>query len=306
VNLEVIPLRNVKDRNFLILFESGSTGIPGSAGSTGVKQPAAARGKAPARDHHALQEIAELKSELAETREYLQTIQEEHEAATEELQASNEEVQSANEELQSINEELETSKEELESTNEELITVNEEMQTRNQELNRLNSDLNNLHDSVNMSIVVLGRDLTIRRFTPKAEKELNLLATDIGQPLNRLKTDLDFPALEETIAEVIKTISTREQEVRSKNGRIYSLRVRPYVTIDNKIDGAVLVLVDITELKETEQRISAERNYAQAIIRTVQHPLVVLDDKLRVATANESFYRNVPSRAEGDSRSIDL
>jgi two-component system CheB/CheR fusion protein len=162
VSLEVIPLKNIKDRNFLILFESGSSGIPGGAGSTGVKQPAAARGKATPRDGHALEEIAELKSELAETREYLQAIQEEHEAATEELQASNEEVQSANEELQSINEELETSKEELESTNEELITVNEEMQSRNQELNRLNSDLNNLHDSVNMSIVVLGRDLTIR------------------------------------------------------------------------------------------------------------------------------------------------
>jgi two-component system CheB/CheR fusion protein len=238
VSLEVIPLKNIKDRNFLILFESGSSGIPGGAGSTGVKQPAAARGKATPRDGHALEEIAELKSELAETREYLQAIQEEHEAATEELQASNEEVQSANEELQSINEELETSKEELESTNEELITVNEEMQSRNQELNRLNSDLNNLHDSVNMSIVVLGRDLTIRRFTPKAEKELDLLATDIGRPINRIKTDLDFPALEETIAEVIKTISTREKEVRSKEGRTYSLRVRPYVTIDNKIDGS--------------------------------------------------------------------
>ncbi len=294
VSLEVIPLKNVKDRNdrnFLILFESGKTGIPGGAGSTGVMQPATARGKAPARESYALEEIAELKGELAETREYLQTIQEEHEAGTEELQASNEEVQSANEELQSINEELETSKEELESTNEELITVNEEMQTRNQELYRLNSDLNNLHESVNISIVVLGRDLTIRRFTPKAEKELNLLATDIGRPINRIKTDLDFPALEETIAEVIKTISTREQEVRSKEGRIYSVRLRPYLTIDNKIDGAVLVLVDITDLKNTERQIREERNYAQAIIRTVPHPLLVLDDKLRVETANESFYQ---------------
>jgi two-component system CheB/CheR fusion protein len=302
VSLEVIPLKNVKDRNFLILFESGSTGIPGAAGSTEVKQQAAARGKTTARYGHALEEIAELKNELAETREYLRTIQEEHEAATEELQTSDEEVQSANEELQSINEELETSKEELESTNEELITINEEMQTRNQELNRLNSDLNNLHESVNMSIVVLGRDLTIRRFTPKAEKELNLLATDIGQPINRIKTDLDFPELEETIAEVMKTISTREKEVRSKDGRTYSLRVRPYVTVDNKIDGAVLVLVDITDLKKTEQQVRDERNYAQAIIRSVQHPLLVLDDKLRVETANESFYRTFqvsPKETEG-------
>jgi PAS domain S-box-containing protein len=293
VSLEVIPLKNVKDRNFLILFESVGAGLVPARSPVETARPSRdkrGQGQAlPLRNQSP--EIAELKNELAETREYLQTIQEEHEAATEELQASNEEVQSANEELQSINEELETSKEELESTNEELITVNEEMQTRNQELNRLNSDLNNLHDSVNISIVVLGRDLTIRRFTPKAEKELSLLATDIGRPINRIKTDLDFPALEETIAEVIKTITTREKEVRSKEGRIYSLRVRPYLTIDNKIDGAVLVLVDTTDLKKIEQQIREERNYAQAIIRTVPHPLLGLDDKLRIEKANESFYQ---------------
>jgi len=291
VSLEVIPLKNVKGRNFLILFESRSTAIPDGAGSTEVEPPAAARGKATATNGPALEEIAELKSELAETREYLQTIQEEHEAATEELQSSSEELQSANEELQSINEELQTSKEELESSNEELITVNEEMQTRNQELNRLNSDLNNLHDSVNMSIVVLGRDLTIRRFTPQAMIELNLFYSDIGQPISRIKTLLDFPALEPTIAEVIKMVRTREKEVRSKVGRTYSLRMRPYVTVDNKIDGAVLVLVDVTDLKKTEQQIRYERNYAHAIIRTVPQPLVVLDDTLRVSVANESFYR---------------
>jgi two-component system CheB/CheR fusion protein len=306
VSLEVIPLKNTKDPNFLILFEPESTAGPARVSENGVstrkKQSAKTQGETTREIEHALAENAELRSELAETREYLQALQEEHEAATEELQASNEEVQSANEELQSINEELETSKEELESTNEELITVNEEMQTRNQELNRLNSDLNNLHDSVDMSIVVLGRDLTIRRFTPKAEMELSLLATDIGRPINHIKTDLDFPALEETIAEVIKTISTREQEVQRKDGRIYSLRVRPYITIDNKIDGAMLVLVDITDLKKTEQQIRDERNYAQAIIRTVQHPLLVLDEKLRVETANESFYRTfqvAPEQTEG-------
>lgn len=306
VSLEVIPLKNTKDPNFLILFEPESTVGPARVSADEVskrkKQSAKTRRETTREIDHALAENAELRNELAETREYLQTIQEEHEAATEELQASSEEVQSANEELQSINEELETSKEELESTNEELITVNEEMQTRNQELNRLNSDLNNLHASVNMSIVVLGRDLTIRRFTPEAEKELNLLPTDIGRSINHIKTDLDFPALEETIFEVIRTISTREREVRGKNGRIYSLRVRPYITIDNQIDGAVLVLVDITDLKKTEQQISDERNYAEAIIRTVQHPLLVLDEKLRVETANESFYRTfqvAPEHTEG-------
>ncbi|MEP6741891.1 MAG: chemotaxis protein CheB [bacterium] len=307
VSIEVIPLKNIKERSFLILFEAGRADIRPAVAEEGEttrkKKPALTRRrKEVGNDARASREIAELKSELAETREYLQAVQEEHEAANEELQASNEEVQSANEELQSINEELETSTEELESTNEELITVNEEMQNRNQELNRLNSDLNNLHNSVNVSIVVLGRNLTIRRFTPMAEKELNLLATDIGQPISRIKTNLDFLGLEEMITEVIKTVSVREKEVQDTEGRYFSLRVRPYVTLDNKIDGAVLVLVNITELKQTERRVRDERNYAQAIIRTVRQPLVVLDDELRVSTANESFYRTFqvsPNETEG-------
>ena len=231
----------------------------------------------------------ELERELAETRDYLQSLQEQHEAANEELQASNEEVTSANEELQSINEELETSKEELESTNEELTTVNEEMANRNQELNRLNSDLNNLHVSINTPILLLGRDLTIRRFTPQAEKLFNLLATDVGRPLGGIKHNLDFPDLEQFIAEVIDTVSVREREVQDKDGHWYVLRVRPYLTLDNKIDGAVLMLVDINALKQTEQEISRARDFAQAVIESVP-PLLILEPDLRVQTANESFY----------------
>ena len=145
--------------------------------------------------------IAELERELAETRDYLQSLQEQHEAANEELQASNEEVQSANEELQSINEELETSKEELESTNEELTTVNEEMANRNAELNRLNSDLINLQTSTKLAILLLGRDLTIRRFSAQAEKQFNLLATDIGRPIGRIRHNLDLADLEDLAQE---------------------------------------------------------------------------------------------------------
>jgi two-component system CheB/CheR fusion protein len=150
-----------------------------------------------------------------------------HEAANEELQASSEEVQSANEELQSINEELETSKEELESTNEELTTVNEEMASRNTQLNRLNSDLGNLHVSINTAILLLGRDLTIRRFTPLAEKIFNLLSTDVGRPLRGVRHNLDFPGLEELLAEVINAVTPREREVQDNEGHWYSLRARP-------------------------------------------------------------------------------
>src|SRR5439155_10308475 len=196
-------------------------------------------------------------------------------------QASNEEVQSANEELQSINEELETSKEELESTNEELTTVNDEMASRSTELNRHYSDLNNLYVSLETAILLLGRDLTVRRFTPTAGKIFNLLAGDVGRPLFGIKHRLDFPELEKFIAEVIDTMSVREREVQDKDGRWYSMRALPYLTLENKIDGAVVMLVDIDKLKRREQQIRDAHDYAAAIVESVP-PLLILDHELRV------------------------
>ena len=294
VTLEVIPLKNTKDRNFLILFEpegtAGSARVSEDGASTRKKQSAKTRRETMSEIDHAFAENAELRRELAETREYLQTIQEEHEAATDEVQASSEEVQSANEELQSINEELETSKEELESTNEELITVNEEMQTRNQELNRLNSDLINLQTSTRLAILLLDRDLTIRRFSAQAERQFNLLSTDVGRPIASMRHNLDLPDLEEFIGDVIRNVEECEREVRDRDGRWYSLRVRPYIGIDNKVDGAVVILVDISALKRTESEISGARDYAEAIIETIREPLIVLDEDQRVQTANRAFY----------------
>ena len=167
INLDVIPLKNVHERSFLIVFED--------ADRAGVAAPAAKTRRGKTLRHRASQHgdpsrrESELERDLAETRDYLQSVQEQHKATNEELQASNEEVQSANEELQSINEELETSKEELESANEELTTVNDEMGRRNAELSRLNSDLTNFQTSARQAIVVLGRDLAIRRFSAQAE-----------------------------------------------------------------------------------------------------------------------------------------
>ena len=287
VNIEVIPLKNLKERSYLVLFEEASKASAGR--SPPILQPIESRRAVAARSGS--RRVAELERALAEARDYSQSLQEQHEAANEELQASSEEVQSANEELQSINEELETSKEELESTNEELTTVNEEMASRNTELNRLNSDLSNLHVSINTAILVLGRDLTIRRFTPLAEKVFNLMATDVGRPLSGVRHNLDFPELEELLAEVIKTVSAREREVQDNDGHWYLLRARPYLTFDNKIDGAVLVLMDINALKRSQQEIVGEREYAQAVIEIVP-PLLILDEDLRVVTANESFYKH--------------
>ncbi|HWI56018.1 MAG TPA: CheR family methyltransferase, partial [Bacillota bacterium] len=292
VTLEIVPLKNLKERCYLIFFEHATEPNASQAVcSAPLHEPPSEgppSGRTAGRSAEA-RRLADLQRELAETRDYLQSLQEQYEAANEELQSSNEEVTSANEELQSINEELETSKEELESTNEELTTVNEEMANRNQELNRLNADLNNLHVSINTPILLLGRDLTIRRFTPQAEKLFNLLAADIGRPLGGIRHNLAFPGLEQFITESIDSISLREREVQDKDGNWFVLRVRPYLTLDKQIDGAVLVLTDINALKQKEQEITQARNFAQAIIDAVP-PLLILDPDLHVQTANQSFY----------------
>lgn len=285
VNIEVVPLKNLRERCYLVLFED-----TGRSEASVASQSGRSKRKTSPSEKEEARRSEDLDRELAETRDYLQSIQEQHEAANEELQAANEEVQSANEELQSINEELETSKEELESTNEELTTVNEEMANRNTELNRLNSDLNNLQTSTKLPIVLLGRELTIRRFSAQAEKQFNLLATDVGRPIANVRHNLDFPDLEEFISEVIRNVQESEREVRDTKGRWYSLRVRPYISLDNKVDGAVLVLVDISALKRTETEIREARDYAEAIIETIGEPLIILDEKLHVQTANRAFY----------------
>ncbi len=289
VNVEVVPLRNLKERCFLVLFEEVQ---PAAAATAPPARPLMA--KTPRRVERAAESarVTSLERDLAETRDYLQSIQEYQEAANEELQASNEEGQSANEELQSLNEELETSKEELESTNEELTTVNDEMTSRNTELSRLNSDLTNVETATKFVIVLLGRDLTVRRFSAQAETQFRLLASDVGRPIGAVRHNLVLPDLETIIALVIANVRECEREVRDHAGRWYSLRVRPYLTVDNKVDGAVLVLLDIDDLKRTEQLISAAHEHAEAIIRTVPNPLVTLTADLRVQSTNDAFNRS--------------
>ena len=287
VHVEVVPLKNLPEPRFLILFEE--------AGKRDAAAAAAAPGEtAPPRPVSRKDEstrVASLERELAETRDYLQSIQDHQETTNEELQATNEEGQSANEELQSLNEELETSKEELESTNEELTTLNEEMISRNAELNRVNGDLLNLQSSTKLVIMVLGRDLTIRRFSAQAEKQFHLMASDIGRPLGSIRHNLDLTDLEALVTEVITSVRESEREVRDKTGHWYSLRVRPYLSLDNKVDGAVLVLMDIDDLKTKERLISAEHEHAEAILRTVPNPLVILSHDLRIRSTNRAFNR---------------
>jgi two-component system, chemotaxis family, CheB/CheR fusion protein len=235
--------------HFVVLFEE----VPTAVRVKPAKQDRKGRLSGAAKQQAQERETERLLQELAATREYLQSVIEQQETANEELQSSNEEVQSANEELQSINEEIETSKEEVQSSNEELATVNEELQNRNVELGQSNNDFVNLLASVQLPIVMLGPDLRIRRFTPMAEKLLNLIATDVGRPISDIQLGLAVPDLESALVEVMETVTAREIEVRDKQGRWNILRVRPYRTQDNRIDGAVLVLIDVDSIKSDQE-----------------------------------------------------
>jgi two-component system CheB/CheR fusion protein len=194
-------------------------------------------------------EIGRLREELATTRESLQAIIEEQEATNEELRSANEEIMSSNEELQSTNEELETAKEELQSTNEELTTLNEELESRNSEMDGVNNDLHNVLSSVNIPMLILGPDLRIRRFTAIAEKMFNLIPTDVGRPVTDIVSKIEVKNLPGLVAEVIDSLTTRDVETQDKEGRWWSVRIRPYKTTDNRIDGAVIALVDIDAVK---------------------------------------------------------
>jgi len=243
-------------------------------------------------------ETAGLRQELSSTREYLQSLVEQQGAANEELRSANQEVLSANEELQSTNEELETAKEELQSTNEELSTVNDQLQHRNLELNQTTNDLQNLLASTAIPVVMVGLDLRIRQITPPARKIMNFLPSDCGRPIGDLKANVDVPDLEALIAEVIDLVQVREREVQDRDGRWYLLRIQAYRTVDNKIDGAVVVLLDIDEIKRYQEEVREERDYAQAIVETVREPLIILDGELRVVTANAAFYRTFGGQPE--------
>jgi two-component system CheB/CheR fusion protein len=238
VNIEVIPVVRGANPYYLVLFENETP-------ETAKAKPARREKKLPPRSR-----IARLEEELSATREYLQSTIQEIEAANEELQSANEEILSSNEELQSTNEELDTAKEELQSTNEELNTVNDELHARNEELTRVNADLLNLLASVQIAIVIVSRDLRVRRFTPAAEKKFNLISSDVGRPFSQISTTLKCRELVTIISEVIETVSPVERTVEDESGDTYLLRIRPYKTPDNRIDGAVIALFDFDPTKQ--------------------------------------------------------
>jgi two-component system CheB/CheR fusion protein len=193
--------------------------------------------------------IRELEQNLQSTKEYLQTTVEELETSNEELKSSNEELQSTNEELQSTNEELDTSREDLQSTNEELRTINSEYQQKIDELSRGYDDLNNLMMTAEMATLFLDQTLKIRRFTPMARKMFRLIERDVGRPLADIVTNLKYEGLVEDIKTVLENLTRVEKEVQGESDQYYRMRIVPYRTAENVINGAVVTFVDITEYK---------------------------------------------------------
>ncbi|HYV64037.1 MAG TPA: PAS domain-containing protein, partial [Bryobacteraceae bacterium] len=237
---------------------------------------------------HAEKDLARLEREVQTTKAHLQSIIEEHEATNEELKSANEEVLSSNEELQSTNEELETAQEELQSSNEELVTINEQLQNRNQELSQLGDDWSNLLSGLNIPIVMLGKDRRIRRFTSPAEKLLNLLPADIGRPINNIRPNLKVPDLEGLINEVMDKVSQQELEIQDRDGRWYSMRLRPYRTADGRINGVLMIFIDIHALKTTQDALREQSSFSAAVMESSGALVMVTDANGRAVAFNRA------------------
>ncbi len=238
----------------------------------------------------AVQRIRELEEELRQNREDMQAMIEEYEAANEELKSSNEELQSTNEELKSTNEELETAKEEMQSINEEQVTLNSELQGKNEQLQHVSDDMKNLLASTQVATLFLDDDLLVRRFTPQMSKIMSLRETDVGRPVGEIAMRINFPEFEKDVHRVLEDLNTLTREVRA-NDSWFLLRIMPYRTVDNVIDGAVATFTDITPLKRTEQEYRKARELAESTFNTIMEPLLVLDSGMRVISANRSFCR---------------
>jgi two-component system CheB/CheR fusion protein len=224
--------------------------------------------------------IATVKQELRAKDEYLQTTNEELETSNEELKSSNEEMQSVNEELQSTNEELETSKEELQSVNEELATVNAELQNKVDELSRSNNDMNNLLAGTGIGTIFVDHHLKILRFTPAVTQVINLIPTDVGRPVGHIVSNLvGYDTLVVDVRAVLDTLTTKEVEVQTQAGAWFLLRIRPYRTLENVIEGAVISFAEITEVKKAQAALrESEVLRRLAVVVHDSHDAVVVQD----------------------------
>lgn len=235
-----------------------------------------------------------LEEELQRAQAQLQTSVEEYETANEELKASNEELQSMNEELQSTTEELETSKEELQSMNEELVTVNQELKNKIEELSDINSELQNFIAANDVATIFLNKDFSVKRFTPRTQDICNIIPSDVGRPFEHISHKLIYEDLHTDVKNVSRNLATIEREVESKEGCWYIVRMFPFRTLDDKIDGVVITFVDITELKETQTNLSRSESeikntlaQLENLYETAPIGLAFMDVDLRFEKVNQ-------------------
>lgn len=276
----VVPLAGLpelKEPLFVVLFEETHPATREAAHAAHGQPVRAASDGAPLR---------KVEHELAATKEYLRSLIEEHGRTNDDLGSANEELVSGNEELQSMNEELETAKEELQATNEELTTVNDELQDRNREASQSNSDLVNLLATVEIPILIVDLERRIRRLTPKATSILNVLPTDLGRPVDDIKPNINVADMDGQIAAVIETMAMKESEVQDREGHWYRMQIRPYKTTDNRIDGAILSLVDIDALKHHVDQAQQGRVEAEGANQAKDLFLAILGHELRTPLAS--------------------
>jgi two-component system CheB/CheR fusion protein len=279
INLSVEPLGEPESARSLLLVvfnEVKESGLPP------LEEPSA---RSPSEDASDLEPVVQyLEGELHNTRDQLHVIIEQYETSVEELRASNEELQAINEELRSATEELETSREELQSVNEELTTLNSDHREKLEQVNRANSDLQNLMASTQIGTIFLDRALQIKRYTPRAQKLFNIIPTDLNRPLDHLTHKLDYDNLAEDAEHVLATLKTVEREVVSSEGHWYMVRLLPYRTVEDCIDGVVLTFIDITERKRADEEherlhgeLDRQRTLMEAVVRQMPVGIIIAE-----------------------------
>jgi len=271
VSIHVTPMkpRDSKDNDFLVVFEEK----PHAKSAAEEPETSPRRTKQTGRA-----ELARREREIVSLREQLQELVQDHEAADEEVRSMNEEILSSNEELQSTNEELETAKEELESTNEELTTLNDELQKRNTDLSQTTDDLTNLLVAIDIPIVLLNSELRIRRFTPLAGKVLNLIASDMGRPLSDIASTLPNVSWKELTSRVEEDAQPISMEVQDRQGRWHNLRMRPYRSGGDRVDGILIALLDIDTVKRSVE----EAREARRRVEDLEAGLVLAGEGLGI------------------------
>src|SRR2546428_10347939 len=281
VNLEVVPLKTNRARpNFLVAFEEA---LPKPASSAALGR---AGGEKSGKERRAEDlKLVRLQRELSSTKDYLQSIIQDKDASNQELKAANEEIQSSNKDVQMTNGELETAKEELQSTNEELTTVNEELQNRNLELTQANNDMTNLNASANVPVLMMGSDLRLRNWGPLADKLFNLKASDLGRSIFDINLGVQLPDFKAIINEVVANTISKEIEAKGPQGRWYMIRMGPYRTADNKIEGVVLAFVDIDRLKQGEAKLRARSEHLEDLVEERSR---MLSNATRLAAIGET------------------